>query len=236
MKFDDFSVHVLFFGEVLMMASQDEKCDVRSIAFEVTDGHKWLMAPKGSGALWASKSLQESLEPVIISSDNSPATKFQDRFDYIGTRDYTPWCAMAAAMDFRELLGGEDSLQGYTTKLARWAGEMMAEAFSTETVVPSSMIPSMFAVRLPIPVTWPTDLQAACAGSIAGGLITRYQMQVISFGVNETGLTHWIRVSSQIYLEQTDFHALTEAVLTLRQSCKSGREQDLDSGSSEAIV
>ena len=30
---------------------------------------------------------------------------FQDRFDYIGTRDYNSWCAMGAALDFREMLG-----------------------------------------------------------------------------------------------------------------------------------
>lgn len=71
----------------------------------MTDGHKWLMAPKGSGALWASRSIQDILEPAIISSDNAPTTKFQDRFDYIGTRDYTSWCAMGAALDFREMLG-----------------------------------------------------------------------------------------------------------------------------------
>ena len=47
-------------------------------------------------------------EPAIISSDNSPATKFQERFDYIGTRDYTSWCAMGAALDFRKMVGAVD--------------------------------------------------------------------------------------------------------------------------------
>ncbi|CAL1157609.1 unnamed protein product [Cladocopium goreaui] len=189
----------------------------------VTDGHKWLMAPKGSGALWASRSIQDILEPAIISSDNAPTTKFQDRFDYIGTRDYTSWCAMGAALDFREMLGGEEKIQGYTSQLAGWAGRMMAHAFGTETVVPLTMTPSMFAVCLPIPADWPTDAQQKCAGVIAGGLIEKYSMQVISFPVhqNSGNVTHWIRVSSQIYLEQQDFLALTHAVLTLRQSCKS---------------
>lgn len=57
----------------------------------VTDGHKWLMAPKGSGALWASRSIQDILEPAIISSDNAPTTKFQDRFDYIGLPRNARW-------------------------------------------------------------------------------------------------------------------------------------------------
>lgn len=49
--------------------------------------------------------MQNILEPAVISSDNSPSTKFQARFDYIGTRDYTSWCAMGAALDFRDMLG-----------------------------------------------------------------------------------------------------------------------------------
>lgn len=132
------------------------------------------MAPKGSGALWASRSVQDILdpwlaacfgvlqqdafqvlthftsvkllcgpfpskEPAIISSDNSPETTFQKRFDYIGTRDYSSWCAMGAALDFRRMLGGEVRLQRYTSELAKWAGQMMAEAFGTETVVPVSI-------------------------------------------------------------------------------------------------
>ena len=98
----------------------------------------------------------------------------------------------------------------------------MADAFGTETVVPGSMTPSMFAVRLPVPLAWPKDVQQECAGLIAGGLIQNFSMQVISFTVSSENenATHWIRVSSQIYLEQADFLALTNAVLTLRQSCK----------------
>ena len=253
-------------------------------ATKVTDGHKWLMAPKGSGALWASRSLQDILEPVIISSDNAPSTKFQDRFDYIGTRDYTSWCAMGAALDFRDMLGGSDTngpfnqhvfsqkywvffesvsklvvitiilgwmmiqlsshhhtmfhqlaqhlsqggetiVQSYTSELTQWAGQMMSKAFGTETVVPSSMTPSMFAVRLPIPLRWQSAAQAACAGLIAGGLINK-SMQVISFPVHQDleNMTHWIRVSSQIYLDHADFHALTEAIVTLRRSCRDGAD------------
>ncbi|CAK9053027.1 unnamed protein product [Durusdinium trenchii] len=203
-------------GQVPIELGQLEQAGVDAY---VTDGHKWLMAPKGSGALWASRSVQDILEPAIISSDNSPETTFQKRFDYIGTRDYSSWCAMGAALDFRRMLGGEVRLQRYTSELAKWAGQMMAEAFGTETVVPVSMTPSMFAVRLPIAATQ----SEACAGFIAEGLIQNYSMLVISFGLHtnsSTDLTHWIRVSSQIYLDRSDFHDLASAVLTLRASCK----------------
>ena len=121
--------------------------------------------------------------------------------------------------------GGETILQSYTSELTQWAGQMMSKAFGTETVVPSSMTPSMFAVRLPIPLRWQRAAQAACAGLIAGGLINK-SMQVISFPVHQDlgNMTHWIRVSSQIYLDHADFHALTEAIVTLRRSCRDGAD------------
>ncbi|CAJ1398001.1 unnamed protein product [Effrenium voratum] len=186
----------------------------------VTDGHKWLMAPKGSGALWASKFLQDVLEPAIISSDNGPDTSFQDRFDYIGTRDYTPWCAMGAALDFRQALGGEALVQSYMMELSRRAGRMMAHSFDTETVVSEDMTPAMFAVRLPLPKTWDSQKQQACTGHIAAGLI-QDSMQIIPFTLRteDSQETHWIRVSAQVYLELDDFKRLAAAVLRLRASC-----------------
>ena len=101
----------------------------------------------------------------------------------------------------------------------------MSKAFGTEAVVPSSMTPSMFAVRLPIPLRWQSAAQAACAGLIAGGLINK-SMQVISFPIHQDleNMTHWIRVSSQIYLDRVDFHALTEAIVTFRRSCRDGAD------------
>ncbi|CAE7265287.1 lolT1 [Symbiodinium sp. CCMP2592] len=198
------------------------------VDFYVTDGHKWLMAPKGSGALWARPSAQPLLEPAIISSDNAPGTSFQSRFDYIGTRDYTPWCAMGSAMDFRrDVLGGEDRIQSYVTGLARWAGRHMADRLGTETVAPDSMTPGMFALRLPLPEDWTPSQKTACSGLIAQGLIGQYSMQVISFGLHTPAsdgreeVTHWIRVSAQVYLERSDFEDLTHAVTSLRAKCTS---------------
>ncbi|CAE7238957.1 egt-2 [Symbiodinium sp. CCMP2456] len=193
------------------------------VDFYVTDGHKWLMAPKGSGALWARPSAQPLLEPAIISSDNAPGSSFQSRFDYIGTRDYTPWCAMGSTMDFRrDVLGGEDRIQSYVTGLARWAGRHMADRLGTETVAPDSMTPGMFALRLPLPEDWTPSQKTACSGLIAQGLIGQYSMQVISFALHtptsdgREEVTHWIRVSAQVYLERSDFEDLTHAVMSLR--------------------
>lgn len=200
------------------------------VDFYVTDGHKWLMAPKGSGALWARGSAQPLLEPTIISSDNAPGSSFQSRFDYIGTRDYTPWCAMGSAMDFRrDVLGGEDRIQSYVTGLARWAGRHMADRLGTETVAPDSMTPGMFALRLPLPEDWTPSQKTACSGLIAQGLIGQYSMQVISFGLHTPAsdgreeVTHWIRVSAQVYLERSDFEDLLHAVMSLRAQCISSQ-------------
>ena len=79
--------------------------------FWVGNGHKWLFSPHGSALLWVAQSAQKLLIPDVISSDNAVGTTaFQEQFDYIGTRDYGPWCAMADALAFRDNdLGGEES-------------------------------------------------------------------------------------------------------------------------------
>ena len=40
---------------------------------------------------------------------------------YVGTRDYTPWTSLAAALDFRNTIGGEDKISEYCHDLALWA-------------------------------------------------------------------------------------------------------------------
>eukprot|EP00438_Fugacium_kawagutii_P021545 Skav234154 [mRNA] locus=scaffold6570:34119:42615:- [translate_table: standard] len=56
-------------------------------------------------------------------------------------------------------------------------------------------------------------------GAHALGQIAIDMKELAEAGVD--AYAHWIRVSSQIYLDPKDFLSLTDAVMTLRQSCKS---------------
>lgn len=75
-------------------------------------------------------------------------SEFEMRFQYTGTRDYTPLAAMDAAMDFREIIG-EEAIVQYNHSMAVWAQTSLAALWGTETLVPEECTVAMAHVRLP---------------------------------------------------------------------------------------
>lgn len=66
--------------------------------------HKWMLAPKGSSFLYATKSCQSWLDPLVVSWGYESATPSQSQFlDYHemqGTRDLSAFCSIPAAIEF----------------------------------------------------------------------------------------------------------------------------------------
>ena len=52
-----------------------------------------------------------------------------------GTRDYTPFACIPSALQFRELLGGEQRVGAYCRAPAARAGEFLARAWGTRVLV-----------------------------------------------------------------------------------------------------
>ena len=73
-------------------------------AFYTANCHKWISTPKGVALLWVHPDFREGFRPLVLSNDaHSPAgkrgrTRMTLEFDYIGTDDYTPMCAVADAV------------------------------------------------------------------------------------------------------------------------------------------
>ncbi|MFM2117424.1 MAG: hypothetical protein RL316_614 [Bacteroidota bacterium] len=68
--------------------------------------HKWMMTPKGSSFLYAKKSQQSLLDPLVISwgynSDHPSHSRFLDYHQTQGTRDFSAFLCIPAAIDFME--------------------------------------------------------------------------------------------------------------------------------------
>ncbi len=66
--------------------------------------HKWLMAPKGAGFVYARPEMQSLLEPLVVSwgwQSRSPGpSRFIDEQEYQGTRDIAAYLAVPAAIKF----------------------------------------------------------------------------------------------------------------------------------------
>ncbi|MBM3522104.1 MAG: aminotransferase class V-fold PLP-dependent enzyme, partial [Alphaproteobacteria bacterium] len=65
--------------------------------------HKWLFAPKGAAFLWVRADRQTGLHPPVISHGYGGG--FAAEFDWVGTRDVSPWLSVPAAIDFYEAVG-----------------------------------------------------------------------------------------------------------------------------------
>ncbi len=80
--------------------------DLSKIKADVYTGacHKWMLAPKGSSFLYASKEIQNSLDPLIISwgydAQFPSDSQFQDYHQYQGTRDFSAFLTTPACLDF----------------------------------------------------------------------------------------------------------------------------------------
>ena len=68
--------------------------------------HKWMMTPKGSSFLYAKKSKQSLLDPLVISwgynSDHPSHSRFLDYHQTQGTRDFSAFLCIPAALEFMQ--------------------------------------------------------------------------------------------------------------------------------------
>ena len=130
------------------------------VTYWFTDTHKWFFSPKGSAILWVSKNKQSNVYPTIdcaaicskgctivnrcVSPDlrtmggrttiQPKLSDFEKRFLYLGTKDYTPWISINAAIDFVEFIGGYDFLINRNRDLALWTQNYLSEKLETKTI------------------------------------------------------------------------------------------------------
>jgi len=161
--------------------------------------------------LWVSKRKQTSVIPTVISSEVTKFTDFLNNFEYTGTRDYTPFCAITSALNFRTAIGGDSAIMSYNRNLSLWAQKYLATLWDTEVLLPDSMTSMMSHPRLPKEVTSEGQMKW-----LLNELLENYNMQVnVGTYVVRGEPSYWMRLSSQIYLEENDFVRLGEIVVEL---------------------
>ena len=109
--------------------------------------HKWLMAPKGSGFLWVSPARQREIHPLVIS--HGYGLGFRGEFDWVGTRDYTAWLTIPAAIDLHMRFGGQ-CLRDRNVLLAQEAVRELAAQWKTEIGSKCATTGAMATVRVPM--------------------------------------------------------------------------------------
>jgi isopenicillin-N epimerase len=169
--------------------------------------HKWLMAPKGSGFLWARRDRQAGLHPTVISHPYGEG--FPAEFDYTGTRDSTAWLSVPAALDILAALGGP-ALMRRNAALARAGGELLAARLGTQLGAPAAMSAAMASVRLP----WSGPATREASLLLRERLIEQHRTDA---PVHPIGDGLWLRISAQAFNELDDYATLAERC---REACR----------------
>ena len=167
----------------------------------VSNAHKWLFAPKGSAFLHASAAVAGTTAPLVVS--HFVALGFPRAFDYVGTRDYTSWLAVPAALRFFESLEPArahryraDLVDDATRLLAR-LGALPVGGDGVRCAMRSFVLPTQRAAT------------AADAEALMHTLWNRHRIQAMPVMFADRLL---LRVSAQVYVDRDDLDALAHAL------------------------
>ncbi|MBI1328593.1 MAG: aminotransferase class V-fold PLP-dependent enzyme [Alphaproteobacteria bacterium] len=166
------------------------------------NAHKWLFAPRGCALLWTAPSRQQTTRPAVLSwgADES----YTAAFDWIGTRDVSPWLCLPSACEAFTSFGGP-ALMARNRALALEGASMLSERLGLVPSAPPAMRAAMVAFGLP------GTLQ--CSASMLRRTIS--EQFGISLPVFEREGRLWLRASAQKYNEMADFEALADALRQL---------------------
>jgi isopenicillin-N epimerase len=164
--------------------------------------HKWAHAPRSCGILWAARDRQAGLHPPVVSWGLDQG--FHSEFDWVGTRDPSPWLAAPEGIAFLKELG-VDAVRSYNHALAWDAARLLADRWGTTFGVPEAHVPSMVAV--PAPERFGSTREDATR--LRDALLFEDEIEVHAHALHGRV---WIRVCAQVYNDRSDVERLAEAV------------------------
>lgn len=188
------------------LAMREINLDELDCDFYTVSCHKWLCAPLGSGFLYVNPRRQSLIEPALLSwgrtlEGDSPS--WLDEFNWIGTRDPSPFLAIPAAIDFLEQVGFE-TFRRETHSLARYALETLSQRIGAKPFVPDDLDWYGSMISLRIADGEPEPLQRA--------LWERYRIEIPVVAWQGQRL---IRPSCHLYTWPEDLDLLARALTEL---------------------
>jgi isopenicillin-N epimerase len=179
--------------------------DVSAIGadFYVANLHKWAMAPRSCAFLVATPDAQAGLHPAVISWGFG--TGFTQEFDWVGTRDPTPWLTAPDGIRFLEDLGYDD-LRRHNHDLAWNAARHLTDQWKTPLEIQEDVVGSMVSVMTPASA----GHEQPDAVRLRDRLLFEHDIEV---HVHARAGRVWVRVSAQAYNEFADVAAVGRAVL-----------------------
>ena len=184
-------------------AAGQVELDVEAVGADwyASNAHKWLYAPRGCALLHARGDAAALTRPLVVS--HHVAMGFPLSFDWVGTRDVTPWLAVPAAIDFLEALGPPE-LRAHCSRLIDIATGKL-QRVGAEPVCARDLCASMRSFRLP-------QRRAATRDDARGLMRTLWEESRVQAMAVELGGHLLFRISAQAYVAEEDLDVAVEAL------------------------
>ena len=195
--------------------------DIPSIgaAYYTGNCHKWLCAPKGAALLYVRRDRQDRVRPLTIShganATRTDRSRFWLEFDWTGTRDLSPYLAVADSIRFMGSLlpGGWDELMKQNRSLALEARDLISDRLGVESACPDSMIGTLASIPLGAG-RYRFSTTKLDFDPLEDALREEYGIEVPVLTCPD-GPASLLRISAQIYNRIEQYEYLADAVLDI---------------------
>jgi isopenicillin-N epimerase len=170
--------------------------------FYTANLHKWACAPRSCGFLWAAPAQQPWLHPAVVSWGLDKG--FLAEFDFVGTRDPTPFLAAPEGLAFLRDLDF-DAVRVYGHALV-WRGAQALQARWSLPFLPREDTTGSM-ITLPLPEA--LGASAEEAARLRDALLFEDHIEVqVHAGYGRL----WMRLCAHVYNDDADFARLGDAV------------------------
>jgi isopenicillin-N epimerase len=179
-------------------------------AYYAANLHKWCCAPKGSAFLWVRPDRQAQVHPLVVSHHFGKG--LEREFAWQGTRDFSSWLSVPAALGFMGALGWE-AVMAHNHAMAVWAQHVLCERWGVRPLSPGSgeLIGSMASVPLPGELG---RLDEASAQGVQRRLYDEFRIEAPIMLWQDRA---FVRPCCQVYNVPGEVQRLAEAVDQIRQ-------------------
>ena len=182
---------------------------LRSLGADIYTGacHKWMMTPKGSSFLYVRKEHQALFDPLVISwgykADKPSHSLFLDYHQQQGTRDFSAFCCIPAAISFMKEHNWEE-VSSQCRQLVLNNAMRFCNLLGAEPLLPLDDFFVRQLLSIPIRTQEPELLKARL-----------YEEHRIQIPVMRHGDRVFIRYSIQAFNSQEDLDRLEQALLQI---------------------
>lgn len=208
--------------------------------FLVSNCHKWLFTPRGCAVFYVPERNQAMIRTTLPTSHgfvprlSEKAPNFVANFEFVGTADNFAFLAVPEAIRWRQTVcGGENKIRNYCIQLSRRGGQRVADILGTrilDNIAHTSTDCCMVNILLPVQRPSTGDGSLIKGKQNASTTVTEWMQQAMVKN-HKTFMpvfpfqgSWWVRLSSQVYLDDSDFEW---AGWTLKELCEKLQKENV---------